>query len=60
MMIYIPDSLYRDMNNKKAVSEILKSVPDTSLHFPGMKTRADAVKEIREIGENEIADLIET
>lgn len=59
MMIYIPDDCYNDIENKDVVTKILKSIPDTDLIFPGVRTRKDAIKEIRGIGEDEIADLIE-
>lgn len=58
MMMYIPDRLYKDVGNKDSVDEILKSVPDTSMRFPNMKTLDDAIKEIRDMGETKIADFL--
>lgn len=58
MMVYIPDSLYIDIDNKDDVTEILKSVPETSLHFEDQKTLTDAIEEIRDIGEDKIADFL--
>ena len=58
MLKYIPDDLYKDAKNKKKVSEILHSVPETSLRFPGIKTLEDAIAEIQAIGEDEVADFL--
>lgn len=58
MLPYIPDKLYKDINNKKRVEEILRSVPNTCLQFSGEKTPEEAIKEIRELGETELADTI--
>jgi hypothetical protein len=58
MIRYIPDNLYKDINNKEKVSEILDSVPDTDVRMKGIKTIDNAIKEIRDLGENEIADFL--
>ena len=58
MLKYIPDDLYKDTNNKKKVSEILHSVPETSLRFPEIKILEDAITEIKEIGEDKVADFL--
>lgn len=58
MLKYIPDDLYKDLENKKKVSEILGTVPDTSMRFSGMKILDDAIVEIRAIGEDKIAEFI--
>lgn len=58
MLPYIPDSLYKNLDNKKRVEEILRSIPDTCLHFPEEKTPEEAVEEIRSLGETQIADSI--
>jgi len=60
MMKYIPDDLYANKKNMKNVSEILDSVPETSVHFLGIKTLEDAVDEIRKLGEDKIADFLLT
>lgn len=57
-MRYIPDDLYINKENKEKVSKLLKSVPDTDLRFPGVKTMEDAAEEIRTLGENEIANFL--
>lgn len=58
MIRYIPDNLYKDINNKEKVSEILDSVPDTDVRMKGIKTINNAIKEIRDLGENKIADFL--
>lgn len=58
MLRYIPEKLYKDIRNKKDVEEILRSVPDTCMRFPGKKTLEDAIEGIRKIGEAEIADFL--
>ena len=58
MIKYIPENIYKDAGNKNSVEEILRSVPNTSMHFSNMKTLEDAIEEIREIGETEIADFL--
>lgn len=58
MIRYIPDNLYKDINNKEKVSEILESVPDTDVRMKGIKTIDNAIKEIRDLGENKIADFL--
>ena len=58
MIRYIPDNLYKDINNKEKVSEILDSVPDTDVRMKGIKTIDNAIKEIRNLGENKIADFL--
>lgn len=58
MIRYIPDNLYKDINNKEKVSEILDSVPDTDVRMKGIKTIDNAIKEIRDLGENKIADFL--
>lgn len=58
MLKYIPDDLYKDTKNKKKVSEILHSVPETSLRFPEIKILEDAITEIKEIGEDKVADFL--
>ena len=58
MLPYIPDSLYKNIDNKEKVEEILRSVPDTCMRFPGEKTPEEAVEEIRELGETRIADSV--
>lgn len=58
MIRYIPDNLYKDINNKEKVSEILDSVPDTNVRMKGIKTIDNAIKEIRDLGENKIADFL--
>ena len=57
MIRYIPDDLFIKIENKKRVVEILHSVPDTCMRFPDEKTPEDAVKEIRALGENKVADF---
>lgn len=58
MLKYIPDDLYKDIENKKKVSELLGSVPETCMRCPGIKTLDDAISEIRGIGEDKIADFL--
>ena len=58
MLKYIPDDLYKDTKNKKKVSEILHSVPETSLRFPEIKILEDAITEIKEIGEDKVAAFL--
>lgn len=58
MIRYIPDNLYKDINNKEKVSEILDSVPDTDVRMKGIKTIDNAIKEIGDLGENKIADFL--
>lgn len=58
MLKYIPDDLYKDTKNKKKVSEILHSVPETSLRFPEIKILENAITEIKEIGEDKVADFL--
>ena len=58
MIRYIPDNLYKDINNKEKVSEILDSVPDIDVRMKGIKTIDNAIKEIRDLGENKIADFL--
>ena len=58
MMKYIPDELYINKKNMKAVSDILHSVPETSIRHPSIKTLDDAIEEIRGLGENKIADFL--
>ena len=58
MLKYIPDDLYKDTKNKKKVSEILHSVPETSLRFPEIKILEDAITEIKEIGDDKVADFL--
>ncbi len=58
MLKYIPDDLYKDLENKKKVSKILKATPDTDMRFPGMRTIDDAIAEIRALGEDKVADFV--
>lgn len=58
MLKYIPDELYGDTKNRKKVSKILDSVPDTCIRFPGLKTLEDAIAEINAIGEDKVADFL--
>lgn len=58
MIRYISDNLYKDINNKEKVSEILDSVPDTDVRMKGIKTIDNTIKEIRDLGENKIADFL--
>nr|DAU00091.1 MAG TPA: 30S ribosomal protein S2 [Caudoviricetes sp.] len=58
MLKYIPDELYIHQHNKKQVEEILKSAPETCLHIPGVMTMEDVIQEIRELGEDKIADYL--
>jgi len=60
MMKYIPDDFYVNEKNMKNVFEILDSVPDTCMHFPGIKTLEDAIDEIRRLGEDKIAEYLLT
>ena len=55
---FIIESSCKDIENKEKVRDILLSVPDTDLYFPETKTMEDAITEIREIGEDKIADLL--
>ena len=52
------ESSCKNIENKEKVRDILLSVLDTDLHFPDTKTMEDAIAEIREMGEDEIADEI--
>ena len=58
MMRYIPDDLYIDKSNMNNVSKILNSIPDTCLHIPGTKTFEDAIEEIKDLGEDKVADFL--
>ena len=55
---YMIESSCKNIENKEKVRDILLSVLDTDLHFPDIKTIEDAIVEIREMGEDEIADLL--
>lgn len=58
MQIYIPEPALNNVNNMQKIQDILNNVPDTDLHFPDSMTLDEAVKQIRELGENKVADLI--
>ncbi len=58
MRMYIPESELKNTDNMQKIVDILKEVPDTDLRWPGMVTLDDAVRKIRELGEDKIADLI--
>lgn len=58
MRMYIPESELKNTDNMQKIVDVLKEVPDTDLHWPGMVTLDDAVQEIRELGEDKIADLL--
>ena len=58
MQMYIPESELKNADNMQRIFDILEEVPDTDLHFPGIVTLDDAVRKIRELGEDKIADLI--
>ena len=55
---YMIESSCKNIENKEKVRNILLSVLDTDLYFPDTKTMEDAIAEIREMGEDEIADLL--
>ena len=55
---YMIESSCKNIENKEKVRNILLSVLDTDLYFPDTKTIEDAIAEIREMGEDEIADLL--
>lgn len=57
-MKYIPDELYINKKHRKEVSDILQSVPETSIRHPSIKTLDDAIAEIRGLGEDKIADFL--
>lgn len=58
MKAYIPDEVVRNKDNIEKIEAILEKVPDTSIRFKGAYTLDDAVRDLRELGEPEIADLI--
>lgn len=58
MLIYIPETLYRNAKNKNKVEKILNAVPDTSLRISGLKTLDKAIGEIHALGEDRIAEFI--
>ncbi len=58
MRMYIPKSELKNADNMQRIVDILEKVPDTDLRWPGMATLDDAVRKIRELGEDKLADLI--
>jgi hypothetical protein len=50
--------MFKDINNRQRVEEILDEVPNTDMIFPGKKTLEDAIKEIIELGETELPKYI--
>lgn len=58
MMRYIPDELFIDVKNREKVNKILHDIPDTCLRMPGVKTIDDAIREIKEMGENKVANFL--
>lgn len=58
MMCYIPDKLFKDEKNREKVKKILDDIPETSLRIPGMKTIDDGIREIKELGETDVARFL--
>lgn len=58
MGVYIPDEAVRNKENIEKINAILAKVPETSIRVKGAYTLDDAVRDLRELGEPEIADLI--
>lgn len=58
MLKYIPEELFVNKKNKKKVSSILDSVPDTCMRFSDTKTLEDAIDEIRGLGEHKVAEFL--
>lgn len=58
MRMYIPESELKNAEHMQQIIDILEEVPDTDLRWPGMVTLDDAVRKIRELGEDKIADLL--
>ena len=58
MVFLLTDRMFKDINNRQRVEEILDEVPNTDMIFPGKKTLEDAIKEIIELGETELPKYI--
>ncbi len=58
MRMYIPESELKNAEHMQQIIDILEEVPDTDLRWPGIVTLDDAVRKIRELGEDKLADLI--
>ena len=58
MICYMPDRLFKDIKNKAKAEKILADIPDTSIRMSGIKTFDDAIKEIKELGETEVAKFL--
>ena len=60
MQVYIPESELNNVEHMQQIIDILAEVPDTDmLDMDGVEMTLDnAVKKIRELGEDKIADLI--
>lgn len=60
MQMYIPESELNNAEHMQQIYDILEKVPDTDLICidGDSMTLDDAIREIRELGEEKIADLI--
>ena len=58
MNVYIPCRALKDTDNEKKIRKILEKVPDSDIRVDGEYSLDDAAKEIRALGEDEIASLI--
>ena len=58
MDAYIPDDLYKNIDNKPKVEAILSTVTECCIRIPGIKNVEDARREIRDLGEDRVAEAI--
>lgn len=58
MLAFIPEKALKNKNNMEKIEKILGGIPETDLHTPGDTMLEDALQKIRDMGEDEIVNLI--